>query len=130
MRWWLLGGVGLAAACAEQDSYATACDAPVALTVTPGARPTFTWRPSCGVENLVVSEDDSLVVWLLESRSTRVGDPADRLVSNVRYGEVPSGAREVGRSEPLRKGHRYSVALQAFTPERGTRTVARAVFLP
>jgi hypothetical protein len=85
------------------------CDTPVAMSVTSGAVPQFSWDPSCLVEK----------VYVYEARAPSVGGPrliwgidrASGLAPPIRYGQAPAGVQVILPPEPLVSGRSYLVEL-------------------
>jgi hypothetical protein len=95
------------------------CTETVAITVSPGTTPTFSWTPLCLIDEL-----------LIEPTASGIGDRwsfEGSAKPPIQYGELPPGA-QLGRSpEPLVQGNQYRivlrhsgaspfVAVQTFTP--------------
>jgi hypothetical protein len=82
------------------------CFGPLAVTVVSGTPPQFTWTTPCAVARLVVvkppSLDASQFAWDVRSDTPRILSP-------VRYGEVPRGATEAYGPDPLRPGDTHQV---------------------
>lgn len=93
----------------------------VAVSVSSGTTPTFTWTPACRVILLLV-EQGATDQWLLEATG-------DGIASGVTYGTVPPGASANEPATPLQAGTTYEIilfrgpagsevmiALEEFTP--------------
>ena len=118
----------LLSGCSEPLTTSSDCTS-VAVTVTAGAQPTFSWRPSCQIEGLTVARaPQGAVVW-----STISVNLTNRIAAPVRYGVFPSGAAlTANRFEPLAPGTRYQVTLFRAADGQGdpVRAVGTAVFVP
>jgi len=100
----------LAAGCGS-DSIAVpeqpaACDGPLAVTVSGGTTPTFSWSPACGVSDLVVVKStaagDSLVWGISAPEAVRFGGP-------ITYGNPPSFVTQSPHAAPLVPNASYHV---------------------
>lgn len=118
----------LFSACSEPLTASADCRS-LAVTVTAGAQPTFSWRPSCQIEGVTVARaPDGAVVW-----STISVNLTNTLAAPVRYGVFPSGAAQtVNRFEPLTPGARYQVTLFRAEGDQGdpVQAVGTATFVP
>ena len=114
--------------CSEPVTAAADCTS-LAVTVTAGAQPTFSWRPSCQIEGVTVARaPEGAVVWATISVGL-----TNAIAAPVEYGVFPSGAAlTANRLEPLAPGTRYRVTL--FRAEGGqgdrVRGVGTAIFVP
>jgi hypothetical protein len=82
------------------------CAGPVALEVTPGTTPTFSWMPSCRLSFLVVElGEGGGDLWSILTR----GENA--LAPPVTYGDPPAGAETLTPPTPLTSGTGYRVAV-------------------
>ena len=87
------------------------CSGPVAVTVTAGAVPSFSWTPRCSLFFLLVEPAESgSDVWSVITRSE------NGLVPPVRYGQVPPGAEELEPDTPLESGTEYDVVARWTGP--------------
>ena len=113
-------------ACGDDDPVSpnapAACTGNVAVTVSGGTTPTFSWTPACSIVALIV-EEAANDQWNVIAN----GDPG--FGPNVIYGTKPAGSSQVGVTTPLRAGTNYTVtvfrgplaapviaSLQFFTP--------------
>jgi hypothetical protein len=81
------------------------CTGAIDVTVSSGTTPTFTWTPACTVAYMIVEEGAS-DRWLLEATDLTKG-----IAPGVRYGTVPSGAREGSAAEALVRGRLHDVTM-------------------
>ncbi len=88
------------------------CTSDVAVTVSAGTTPRFTWTPACRVLGLLVEEDAS-DMWFLDGTGAGIA-------SGVTYGSVPSGASQESPALPLLTGTTYEVILFRGTPDNAT----------
>ena len=100
----------LVLACSDDDptepSY-DACSGYVIISAGGGLTPSFTWKPTCSVYTLVVSEVvGGGQVWSLSSSGQ-----SNSINPGVKYGVVPSGASERFSPRNLVSGRRYIVTL-------------------
>jgi hypothetical protein len=118
--------VVLNAACADPGPSLADCSAAVAVTVSAGTQPTFSWTPACQVEALTVAlQDRDVIVWgaVSPNQTNTIGSP-------VPYGSTPPGAAATAnRIEPLVTGTTYEVTI--FREDDGgiIRAVGAAIFL-
>ena len=96
------------------------CTGPVTVTVSAGTTPTFTWAPSCTAHVLLV-EQGATDRWIIEATTD------DGFGPGVRYGVVPTGAREDAPAIALVSGRTYDVSL--FSKDFGL-LVANREFTP
>jgi hypothetical protein len=90
------------------------CSGPVALEVTPGTTPTFSWTPACRLSFLVVEVDGSdTALWSIISR----GENA--LAPPVAYGDPPAGVETLVPPAPLTSGTGYNVAVARWVGPEG-----------
>jgi len=96
-------------ALAPEDRGPVLCSGEIALTVAPGAAPTFSWAPACGISSLTVRPVTAL--GLMEPPVWSFDMPFNRAVApDVRYGVVPARATGGPASVPaLVRGARYRV---------------------
>lgn len=93
----------------------------VSASVTVGDNVDFRWDPSCDIAALFVESSDS-VMWAVGGDG-ELGDlsPADNVILPfVRYGSVPSGAREILAPRPLEEGEDYTLVLWRILPAAST----------
>lgn len=118
----------LCSGCSEPLTTSADCTS-VAVTVSAGAEPTFSWRPSCQIEGVTVARaPEGAVVW-----STISVNLTNTIAAPVRYGVFPSGAAlTANRFEPLAPGTRYQVTLFRAEGDQGdpVRAVGTAIFVP
>jgi len=88
------------------------CTGDVAITVSAGTTPRFTWTPACRVLGLLV-EQGSSDRWFVEATGAGIG-------SGVTYGVEPPGGSEDGPAIPLVSGTTYDVILFRGTSEDAT----------
>jgi hypothetical protein len=79
------------------------CTSDVAVTISAGTTPTFTWTPTCRVIALLVEEGAS-DRWFLEASGAGIAP-------GVTYGSAPAGASEDAPAIPLVSGTTYEVIL-------------------
>lgn len=93
----------------------------LAISVSSGTTPTFTWTPECRPDRFAVWEEDGNAqsMWVL----------ADSIPSGLRYGVVPPGTSEVDPARPLVAGVRYRVSASTISPFGGGAQGA-AAFVP
>lgn len=76
----------------------------VAVSVSSGMTPTFSWTPNSAIGRLVV-EEGSEEIWSTETDGENIyGSP-------IRYGVHPPRASEDAAAKPLSAGHTYTVSL-------------------
>jgi hypothetical protein len=97
------------------------CTGSVTATISGGTTPTFTWKPSCLVVELLV-ERDGWDQWFLEATG-------DGIRPGVRYGTAPAGAIEDEPATPLVRGVTYELILFWGT-RQNPRTAAIRRFTP
>jgi hypothetical protein len=95
----LLALVGCGSITAEGGFPPDACSGSVTVTVGSGTTPEFSWSPSCGVGQLIVSGPTGQNWWAGPFRPP------------VRYGVLPAGAEESSPAEPLVVGKTYKLTL-------------------
>jgi hypothetical protein len=98
------------------------CPDNVALNISAGMQPTFSWSPACKVVELQVYREGN-VVWTVHAFDGSFGPP-------VRYGDAPEGATEQIGPEPLQSNRTYRVFIHEPGPGLSLRTVATAEFSP
>ena len=92
-------------------------DQEVAVYVSTGLTPRFTWQPNCGMASVQVwSTETSSEGWVLYSGSNAADNP---LPSGLRYGEVPPQGLEVAQETALRRGVDYQVAVYRWVGDAG-----------
>jgi hypothetical protein len=87
------------------------CLGDVALTVSNGATPEFSWTPACALSALVVLDGSQSVYWNVQAPAGR-----NELRSSISYGRVPDGAVQEGPLIALEPGFGYVV--RVFRLER------------
>jgi hypothetical protein len=85
------------------------CGAPVEVRVSQGARGEIMWTARCGVTWITVVEAPRVAsvgtVWSIRAA------PGTAIAPGVRYGEPPSGTRELTPAIPVEPGWVYAVSL-------------------
>ena len=115
---WAALSVGLAACSSDPTSpgeIVPECTGPVSIEVSSGTMPTFDWTPACRLFFLIVElgADDQ---WLV------ITDGTNAIAPPVRYGVLPTGARQRDPATPLEAGQTYDVNVARWTgpgPEDG-----------
>ena len=141
LRYWestvlLLAG-GLACGSKSDPVAPDPCATTPSLEVSSGTRPTFTWSPACGIDNLDVVDvtpgSEGQTMWGTGSP----GGMGAGLAPPVQYPEVVPG--EIGLPLALVSGRQYRVSIQDWeSPKPGclfgcptvTRWTATATFTP
>jgi hypothetical protein len=123
----LAGGV----ACGDEPTRPTLelCRTPVAVTVSAGVQPEFSWTPACRVDAMrVVRASTEAVQWAILADLGR----GRAIVPSVRYGVVPTAALQltVGAPPALEPGTMYAVTLTVFGPADEAIEVGRQDFTP
>jgi hypothetical protein len=85
----------------------TPCSGSVAISVSSGTTPVFTWTPQCVIDHLLVEPTVSGIGdrWSFTGTAT----------SPVTYGSLPSGTHQPGPAQPLVAGSEYRVILENST---------------
>ena len=92
-------------------------DQEVAVHVSAGTTPRFTWQPSCGMASVQVwATETSSDGWVLYSGSHAAENP---LPSGLRYGEVPPKGLEPAPETELRPGVEYRVTVYRWIGAAG-----------
>jgi hypothetical protein len=92
-------------------------DQEVAVYVSAGTTPRFTWQPTCGMASVQVwATETSSDGWVLYSGGHAAENP---LPSGLRYGEVPPKGLEPTSETPLSRGIDYRVAVYRWIGEAG-----------
>lgn len=92
-------------------------DNQVAVVVSPGSVPTFTWSPACGIASLdVFPRAGGPSLWVLYSGPRAAENP---FRSGIRYGRPPLGALQVTGPEPLAAGTEYAIIVYRLLGESG-----------
>lgn len=92
------------------------CTGFLTVTATSTAEPTFSWTPTCLVDQVYVEESIAPSAggpqprWIIQSRVPGRGTPPP-----LRYGQVPSTMHEVLADTNLIAGHHYRVILRDST---------------
>jgi hypothetical protein len=101
----LAGAIPLVTACGGDAGTGPGASRPctnhVAITVSSGTTPRFTWEPACRVIALLVEQDAS-DMWFVEG----IGEG---IASDVRYGSVPPNGTSDEPALPLVPGTTYEV---------------------
>lgn len=107
--------------CSAALEPAIACDADqlVAVSISSGASPVFSWAPACGVASLsvVTTVHDATSGWVLYSGARAVDNP---LRSGIRYGVRPSAAVEPAPAAALMAGAIYEVTVSRWVGDAST----------
>jgi hypothetical protein len=104
------------------------CSGNLAIVVSTGTTPSFTWTPQCGANRLRVDVVDPVVgasgtEWEISSVSGQFGPP-------VRYGTTPDGADVGVAPAPLRTGTAYRVTVLRAGGEAISLGAGSTVFTP
>lgn len=97
----------LGAACADRAVSLSACS-DLAVQVSAGTQPTFSWDPACQIQALTVHPPGSgAIIWTTFSHPQ-----INAIVSPVQYGIFPDGAAQTANILlPLAAGTTYQVTL-------------------
>jgi hypothetical protein len=96
---------------------ACADDQSVALQVSAGTRPTFTWTPACGMASImVIPVAGPPAAWVVYGGAAAASNP---FRSGTRYGQSPPGTFEARRPTVLQVGTDYQVAIYRWVGEPG-----------
>jgi hypothetical protein len=91
----------------------------VDVAVTLGATVSFDWQPRCGVELVLVEDDDGGDVWAVASpameNETQSPGEANKIVPPLTYGLAPAGMIE-DAALPLGSGSSYKLVLWRRLP--------------
>jgi hypothetical protein len=111
-----------------QDQSSAPCSA-VAVTVSQGIQPSFTWEPACPVQSLVVRlPGPGPVIW-----ATIATGRSNRIAPSVTYGVFPPGAALTANILiPLVAGTTYEVVLYRVDEGAGgpPQQIGAATFVP
>jgi hypothetical protein len=100
------------------------CSGSVAVSVTAGTTPTFTWTPACAASAMMVEARTS------ERWFVAAAGPAG-IASGVTYGTVPAGASELGKpAATLVAGQTYTVTVFRAAADHHAVTAGHATFTP
>jgi hypothetical protein len=128
----LAGAAVVLSACSGDDDPAgpsdlPECAGPVAVTVSAGTTPTFSWTPACTLYFLdVTTADGGQEIWAVGNSDFR-----NTIPPGVRYGTVPAGARLIDGPVPLVVGTAYRVFVAYALPGGGGDQFAgEATFTP
>ncbi len=95
------------------------------IVVGSGTTPQFSWAPACRIQALVVFSGNAcsprFECWKIESLND------NQISSPVRYGTVPSTARQSSTPLPLQRGLEYAVRLERYEDFDGRTLVEVAV---
>lgn len=101
------------------------CSGPVAVNVSAGTTPTFSWMPACKLYYLDVSAaNGSRQMWSLGTNFRNTIAPA------VAYGMVPVGATQNQAPVPLVAGTAYRVFVAFALSASGDQFAGEKVFTP
>lgn len=117
----------LDAACADRAVSLAACS-DVAVQVSAGIQPTFSWDPTCRIQALTVYRPgSSAIIWTTFSHPQ-----ANAIVSPVQYGIFPDGAAQTANILlPLAAGTTYQVTLyQVDEPGGSLVPIGMTTFIP
>lgn len=92
----------------EQPTQAP-CSSNIAITVSSGTTPLFTWTPPCSVNRLRVDEVNPVVG--ASGTDWEVSSPSGQFGSPVRYGTPPDGAAVGVAPASLKTGASYRVTV-------------------
>ena len=100
------------------------CDRQVTMYVSTGPAPVFSWSPACSVEQLTVYQEQpgQMVKW----RIAKEGG----INPGVRYGRVPTGARQITPPKPLNPEEGASVELVSADSTGRAHLVGGTAFRP
>jgi hypothetical protein len=109
-----------------------ACDGKLDVLVSPGATPTISWSPSCGISALEVFSEPApftageieTPVWAFTvSELTPIGP-------GVRYGSTPRGANVSKAPQALLPGREYRVLVMYTVGGDGVSAMGERIFVP
>lgn len=102
----------LMASCSDSggpSSVPCADDQQVAVSVSAGPRPTFTWAPACGMTSVqVFPSAGPPAAWVLYGGANAADNP---LRSGILYGEPPAGTVEAAPEAALQAGTEYEATV-------------------
>ena len=121
---------GFASACGGTESDAM-CRSDVALVVTTGTSPIFSWEPDCAVGLLGVADlqGGGGMMWGVAGNQP-AGEPQAAIYSGVRYGDVPPGAHALIETTPLSTGRLYRVSVYSVDGRGVATSVGSNLFTP
>ena len=125
--------VATASACGGPESLlpADACRLQVALAVSPGSSPTFSWEPDCASGRLeVVHVRSGDLMWGVAGVQASAAEPPTAIYSGVTYGQVPPGAYALTSLALLSAGQQYRATVFSVDQRGAASSVGSTAFTP
>jgi probable HAF family extracellular repeat protein len=121
---------GLASAEVSTPPALPECTGPVALTVSAGTTPTFSWTPACRVNYLNIdTADGAQEIWSIGSDDGELAS-YNTIAPGVRFGVVPPRATQIDPLVPLVPGTAYKVFVAFRLADGGDEFAGEATFTP
>jgi hypothetical protein len=114
--------------CGDDSTGLEDCGDSVAITVSAGLAPEFSWSPVCAISGITVEDAAARATWIIENPDNQntIGPP-------VVYGHSPPGTIRLAGVDPLFTGFPFTVVL--FRTDRSTgqvlvEAVGQSTFTP